>query len=669
VPELSTRVNMALADDGPLAAAWPDWRARPAQRRMALAVADTLEQGGVLLAQLPTGSGKTLAYLVPLLLSGVRAVVATSTHVLQHQLAGSDLPRLAQALGRPVQVAVLKGRGRYVCLQRLRDAVQRGPRPGELPHHARLRDLLHWAQASRDGDVDEQPRLAGDPAVRAAITSTSESCLRQACPSWADCHVERARGRAAQADVVVINHHVWLSELRAQRQGRSAGVPRSAVLVFDEAHALHDLARQWHTVRADAASVSRFWADLAELALGPLRGAAPWAGLALQGGRALGALSTALQGSTPREGLQAWPLADALAARELGIALQWTHRALQAAAGADPRLDVLRGRAVAIAEVLQGVLSAAGEQPTWLEWRDARHWAMVRPGPPAGEAAAQELATGAAWGARAVVHTSATLDDGAGDGAEDGQGGRWHADALGLTPSTLAWRTLPREPESALAGAAWHVPPDLPDPADPTHGEALARCVAHWAQRVGGPVLVLTTTRRAADRIATALLTELPPRWRVLRASGESGREGWQALRDDAPAVVVASGAFWRGVDVPGNRLRLVVVDKLPFVPPDDPWLQRRLARARARGLDAFDAVQVADVAMALRQAAGRLIRAPADRGLFVVGDARLRQRAYAPRLRAALANWRWLEDDAAVAAWLDALALTRASTMGQPPA
>lgn len=664
MPELSTRVNAALADDGALAAAWPDWRARPAQRRMALAVADTLEQGGVLLAQLPTGSGKTLAYLVPLLLSGVRAVVATSTHVLQHQLASGDLPRLVQALGRPVQVALLKGRGRYVCLQRLRDAVQRGPRPGELPQHARLRDLLHWAQASRDGDVDEQPRLASDPAVRTAITSTSESCLRQACPSWADCHVERARRRAGEADVVVINHHVWLSELRAQRQGRSAGVPRSAVLVFDEAHALHELARQWHSARADVAAVSRFWADLAELAQGPLRGAAPWAGLALQGGRALRALSAALQGSTPREGLQAWPLAEALAARELGIALQWTHRALEAAAGADPRLAVLRGRAVAIAEVLQGVLSAAGEQPTWLEWRDAQHWAMVRPGPPAGEAAAQELATGAAWGARAVVHTSATLDDGAGDG----HGGHWHADALGLTPSTLAWRVLPSEPDTPLAGAAWHVPPDLPDPADPAHGEALARRVAHWAQRVGGPVLVLTTTRRAADRIAAALLTELPPRWRVLRASGDGGREGWQALRGDVPTVVVASGAFWRGVDVPGNRLRLVVVDKLPFVPPDDPWLQRRLARARASGQDAFDAVQVADAAMALRQAAGRLIRGPADQGLFVVGDVRLRQRAYAPRLRAALASWRWLEDGAAVADWLDALVLTRASTTDRRP-
>lgn len=659
MPELNARVDAALAEDGPLASAWPGWRIQPAQRRMALAVADTLERGGALLAQLQTGGGKTLAYLVPLLLSGTRAVVATSTHVLQHQLAASELPRLAQALGRPVQVGVLKGRGRYVCLQRLREAVQRGPRPGELPRHARMRELLVWAQSSRDGDVDEQPRLTSDPTLRAAITSTSESCLRQACPSWADCHVERARRRAGDADVVVINHHVWLSELRAQRHGRTAGVPRSDTLVFDEAHALHELARQWHTARTDFAAVARFWADLGDLAQGPMRGAAPWAGLALQGGRALRALSMSLHGAAPREGLQAWPLADALVARELGIALQWAHRALAAAEGGDARLGALRERAVAIAEVLQGVLSAAGDQPTWLEWHDNQRWAMVRPGPHASEAAARELATGVDWGARSVVHTSATLGD------EPGL--RWHGDALGLVPSAVAWRVLPSEPDTPVGGAAWHVPPDLPDPADPAHGEALARCVAHWAERVGGQVLVLTTTRRAADRIAAALLTALPPRWRVQHATGESGRQGWQALRDETPTVVVASGAFWRGVDVPGNRLRLVVVDKLPFVPPDDPWLQQRLDRARASGLDAFDAVQVTDVAMALRQAAGRLIRGPDDRGLFVVGDVRLRQRAYAPRLLAAMANWRWLEDDASVQAWLDEMALTRASTTGHP--
>jgi ATP-dependent DNA helicase DinG len=659
LPELIAHVNAAFADDGPLATAWPGWRAQTAQQGMAQAVAQVLEQGGVLLAQLPTGSGKTLAYLVPVLLSGARAVVATSTHLLQHQLAAYELPRLAQALGRPVRVAVLKGRGRYVCLQRLREAVQRGPRPGELQRHAHLRELLAWAQASRDGDLDEQARLAGDAALQAALTSSSESCLRQACPSWGDCHVERARRRAGEADLVVINHHVWLSELRAQREGRTVGVPRHAVLVFDEAHALHELARHWHTAHADASAMARFWADLAALAHGAVRGAAPWAGLALQGERALRALALALQTAPVREGLQPWPLAPSTEARELGMALQLAHRALVAAQGSDTRVAVLRDRAVAIAEVLQGLLAPDGDEPTWLEWHDTPHWALVRPGPDASDTTAHELATGAAWGARCVVHTSATL------GAEPGL--HWHRDALGL-PASGAVRALHIESALFLSGAAWHVPAELPEPADPGHGEALARCVAAWAARLGGHALVLTTTRRAAVRMAAALRAELPPAWRVLGASGEGSRQAWQALRGDPsrlPVVVVASGAFWRGLDVPANGLKLVVVDKLPFAPPDDPWLQRRLVRARARGLDAFASVQLADTAMALRQAAGRLIRGPADRGLFVVGDVRLRTRAYGPALSAALAGWRWLDGEGEVDGWL--AALTTASTTERP--
>ncbi|MCM3564155.1 ATP-dependent DNA helicase [Hydrogenophaga intermedia] len=659
--ELITRLQHALAGDGPLARAWPGWHAREPQRRMALAVAATLEEGGVLLAQQATGSGKTIAYLLPVLLSGVRAIVATSTHVLQHQLAAGEIPRLAQALGLPVRAAVLKGRGRYVCLHRVQEAVQRGPRPGALAQHARLRELLEWAQRSREGDLDELPAVADDPALRAVVVSTSESCLRQACPRWSDCHVERARRRAGEADVVVINHALWLGELRAKRQGRSAGVPGASAVVFDEAHALRDQVQQWHTTRAEAPALARFWRDVEELAQGPARGAAPWAALALQGRRALRSLALALQTDLAREGLQPWPPMNAALARDLGFALQGVHQALRAAQGSDVRVAALGERAVRFASVLQGVLAPAGDDSAWLDWRDAAHWALVRPGADAGPAAAHELATGAAWGARSVVHTSATLGD------EPGL--RWHRDALGLHAAAPV-RVLAAEEAAPWPGAAWHVPRGLPEPAEPGHGEALARCIAAWAPQLDGHALVLTTTRRAAQRMALVLAQTMPTQWRVLHASEEGHRRAWAALRSEdprrSPTVVVASGAFWRGLDVPDNALRLVVVDKLPFAPPDDPWLQRRLEHARAQGQDPFASVQLVDAAMALRQAAGRLIRGPQGRGLFVVGDVRLRSRAYGPRLAAALAQWRWLEDEVAVNEWLSAQALTTASTTGR---
>jgi ATP-dependent DNA helicase DinG len=632
---------------------------------MALAVADTLQDGGVLLAQQATGSGKTLAYLLPVLLSGARAIVATSTHVLQHQLATGELPRLVQALGLSVRAVVLKGRGRYVCLQRVQDAVQRGPRPGALQHHARLRELLEWAQRSREGDLDELPTLADDPALRAAVVSTSENCLRQACPRWTDCHVERARRRAGEADVVIINHALWLSELRAKRQGRSAGVPSAPVLVFDEAHALREQVQHWHTSRAAAPAIARFWRDVEELAQGPARGAAPWAALALQGQRALRSLALALQAAAAREGLQHWPSVPAALARELGVALQMAHQGLVSAQGSDVRLAALVERAVGFAGVLQGVLVPGDGQgdSAWLDWGDAERWTLVRPGADAGPAAAHEVATGVAWGARSVVHTSATL----GDEPEL----HWHREAMGLHLAAPV-RVLPMDDPTPLPGAAWHVPSGLPEPADPEHAPALAQCIADWAHRLDGHVLLLTTTRRAAQRMVGSLARVMPPHWRVLHGSEEGQRRAWAALRSEdpqrSPLVVVASGAFWRGLDVPDNRLRLVVVDKLPFAPPDDPWLQRRLVQAREQGLDPFASVQLVDAAMALRQAAGRLIRGPGARGLFVVGDVRLRSRAYGPRLMAALTHWRWLEDEAALNDWFDdAQAFTRASTTGRP--
>ena len=654
--DLKLNVHAAFAPDGPLAGAWAGWHPRAPQTQMALAVADTLHGGGALAVQLAPGAGKTLAYLVPALLWGGHTVVSTATHVLQHQLAHQELPRLAAALGRPVQAAVLKGRSRYVCLQRLHEAVQRGPAVGALAQHLRLRDWLDWARGPVSGDLDDLPAAGADPALQASITSTSESCLGQTCTHWDACHVERARQRAAQAPVVVSNHHLWLGELRASRQGRSAGVPRARALVFDEAHALHDLARHWHTARAERTAVLRFWADLASLAQGAARGAAPWHGLARQGELVLKALSRQLTAAMPRDGLQAWPAVGQEVLRELGRLLQTAHRALQAAQGSEPRLPALRERAVGFAQALQGLLLPEAGQPTWLEWQGPQHWAMVRPGPEAAADQAQELASGAAWGARSVVHTSATL------GGEPGL--RWHIDAMGWAPSG-AVRALVPDAEAVPEGVAWHVPEDLPEPADQAHGEALARRVAAWAQRLDGPVLMLTTTRRAADRMAQALAQLLPAGWTLRLALDDGQGAAWRALRgagERTRLVVIASGALWRGLDLPGNRLRLVVVDKLPFAPPDDPWLQRRLDRARARGEDPFATVQLGDAAMALAQAAGRLVRGSGDRGLFVVGDVRLLTRAYAPRLAAALQGWRRL-DAGEVDGWLDALALTRAST------
>ena len=235
------------------------------------------------------------------------------------------------------------------------------------------------------------------------------------------------------------------------------------------------------------------------------------------------------------------------------------------------------------------------------------------------------------------------------------------------SPRTLRLQTSGEDP----CAAALYVPDDLPEPAEATHSQALAERIVPWIERLGGRCLVLATTRRAAQRLAQALQERGRPGWQVLLVGDKPTHAALQALRradGGPPTIVVASGALWQGIDVPGEALQLLVIDKLPFAPPDDPWLQRRLERARAVGADPFTSVQLADAAMALRQGAGRLIRRAGDRGLIVIGDVRLRRRAYGPALLAALPACRWLDSEGEVQAWLDELqALTRPSTTDRP--
>ncbi|WP_158515837.1 ATP-dependent DNA helicase [Hydrogenophaga sp. PBC] len=662
---LMARVAQALAPEGALARAWPEWRAREAQAAMAQAGAQTVEEGGALLVEAPAGSGKTLAYLLPWLLSGRRAVISTSTHVLQRQLAERDLPRLASATGQAVRVAVLKGRGRYVCLARLQAAVDMGPRIGAPAEHAWLRELLLWAERGGDGDLDQVAGVDTIAGLHGRVTSTSENCARQACARWAECHVERARRAAQAADVVVINHHVWLAELQRQRRGRPRLLPEVDVVVFDEAHALHGLRARLDAEVIEHTALQRLWADLTALADGPLRGLQAWRLLAHDGQVATRGLAQALGAAVSREGRQAWPLGDRQAPWRLATAVAAAQAALRASADADPRLGRLLERTRAAAAVLHTLLSSDDPAAVWLDWQSREDWACLRPAVENDALAAHALVTGTSLGARSVVHASATL------GQDEAL--LWHRDALAVgadwSPRTLRLRVGDEDP----GAAALYVPEGLPEPAEATHPQALAERIVPWIELLGGRCLVLATTRRAAQRLAQALQARGRPGWRVLLVGDKPTHAALQALRHaggGAPTIVVACGALWQGIDVPGEALQLLVIDKLPFAPPDDPWLQRRLERARAVGADPFTSVQLADAAMALRQGAGRLIRRAGDRGLIVIGDVRLRRRAYGPALLAALPACRWLDTEGEVQAWLGELeALTRSSTTDRPSA
>ncbi len=662
---LEIGVVASFAADGSLARAHGGLRTRQGQQDMATAVARAIEAGDCLAVEAGTGVGKTFAYLVPVLLSGRRALLSTATQALQDQLYGRDIPAVARALGVPVRVALLKGRSSYVCLHRAEQALHgpasAGPRDPAIA--AGLAQVLRWAALSRSGDLAELEALDERSPLRPLVTSTRDNCLGGSCPRHGECHVNRARAEALQADWVVINHHLFFADQLLQESGVATLLPAAEVVVFDEAHQLNDTGIPFLGQAVGSGSLRELARDLATQ--GPLwaRGQRPWAHLALgveQAARAiaavprqpgtLGARSRWL-GAAP-EGVDATAWVRAVA--NLAQTLSASHEALIATAQAAAELDRLHVRVQTLQSLWGGIAASSGPasaQPDavrWMEWGEGgRSWRVVCAPPDS-------------W-----VFSSATLGS---DHTLD-----WFTRGLGLD-ALPGLRTLRvPSPFDHATQAALYVPHDLPEPGDAAHTPALADAVARWASRLGGRTLVLTTTLRAAARMAEHL-QGLVAQGRcaplqVLAQGRLSKRALLARFRGATEAsVLVASASFWEGVDLAGDVLQLLVIDKLPFPPPDDPLMQARGQRLEAQGLSAFNHAFLPEAAMALKQGAGRLIRSEADRGVLVIGDRRLLTRSYGNRLLAALPAMRRLVDEDDMAAALDALVLTRPSTRDRPP-
>ncbi|MDP2263925.1 MAG: ATP-dependent DNA helicase [Hydrogenophaga sp.] len=676
--ELEARVAQAFGPLGALHRHRPDLQPRAGQTDMATAVARALVAHEHLVVEAGTGVGKTFAYLLPVLLSGRRAILSTATQALQDQLFSRDIPAVTQALGLPVRVALLKGRASYVCLQRLDQACKADGQVRRDPAlTAALGQVAAWARRSVAGDLAELPGLDEHSPLRPLISSTSANCLGAACPQSSACHVNRAREQAQAAEWVVVNHHLLLTELDpAKLAGVAALLPAPDVVVVDEAHQLPDTASQ---VLGRSVS-SRFLREIADdlATLGPLRarGMQPWAHLVLALQQASMAISRLAApsglvrlrwtGQAP-EGLE---LADwRLVATELARALHAAERALSGSAQAAADLELLRGQVASVLSLwtdLNQPRSHPGDV-RWLEWGAgegaARSWQLV--GVP-GEHAPwfRSLVDPGAGGPPSWVFTSATL------GNDDAL--TWFTSRVGLAGQSGVRSLRLPSPFDHASQAALYVPADLPEPPDAAHTLALAEAVARWASRLGGRTLVLTTTLRATRRLADHL------RWMVgQRRCGplevlDQGSLGKRTLLDrfraagtegsQRSAVLVASMGFWEGVDLPGAMLQLLVIDKLPFPPLDDPLVQARAEASEMQGQRSFDAVHLPDCIQALQQGAGRLIRSETDQGVLVIADRRLLTRSYATRVLAALPSMRRLVDEDDMDRALSAL-LTRSST------
>jgi len=623
----------------PLARSIPGFTPRDQQIAFADAVAKTIAQRGQLIAEAGTGTGKTFAYLVPALLSGGKVIISTGTKNLQDQLFQRDLPVVRAALNAPVTTALLKGRANYICHYHL----ERTQKEGKLDSRADvryLRDIARFAKHSTSGDKAALSTVPETAAVWSQVTSTRDNCLSTECPHYQECFVMKARKEALQADVVVVNHHLFFADVMLKDEGVSELLPACNTVIFDEAHQLPDTATlffgeqvshaQVQELARDAtAAVLTEAADARELvdALGNLSLAARQFRLAMDRPPGKYAHSTLTHAEFADElaklaRLVAQVAKDLGAQAERGEQLAACARraadlreriARWAAAGNDKRTDY--------GEADGG--DGNGDDAAFIRWLDVSQMGWQLHTSPLSVAAIfeQQIAdTAKAW-----IFTSATL-------AVNGDFDHYRSE-MGLSwADTACWESPFNYAEQALL----YVPTGLPAPNQAAHTEAVIDAALPVLKASGGRAFLLFTSLRAMDR-AQDLLREAFARdgldYPILVQGTGSRTELLERFRFLGNAVLLGSQSFWEGVDVRGEALSVVVIDKLPFAPPDDPVLQARLDHLAKRGGNPFFDYQVPQAAISLKQGAGRLIRSETDRGVLMICDLRLVDKPYGRKL------------------------------------
>ena len=635
------RVARAFEAQGLLANLEPALTVRVGQVHMAKEVARTIDEGGVLAVEAGTGVGKTFAYLVPALLSGKRTLLSTATKTLQDQLYNRDIPRLLTALKVPVRVALLKGRSSYLCLQRLGEARQH-LNAQDFCQHADLAQVEIWAMATRSGDLSELGSLDENSPVLPLVTSTRENCLGSTCPQAGSCHINQARRTAKAADIVVINHHLFFADLHVRESGVAELLPTVSTVVFDEAHQLNDvgiqfLARQWSTHQVEV-----LCRELEHQ--GPLLAmvSTSWRSVVFDIVHAVAALRGVV-GETV-EGRLPWstqaPLG--LSASGWNQCLMALHSSLRAAIGVLSQLQdhegaahALRLRVVSLFEDVSAFSEPA--DPGVVRWLEIGKSVRLLQSPLHIADALRPLLLGTDTGLDRLqpswVFTSATLGHDATLA--------WFITSCGLTNARVLRVDSPFD---YAAQAVLYVPTHCPRPSDPMHSECVAMLAAQGAEILGGRTLVLTTSLRAMCSIGEALRQHFTEGSRIdVLVQGELSKRELTDRFCRAPRegtrgnVLVASASFWEGIDVPGDALQMVVIDKLPFAPPDDPLVEARSRALKLIGKNPFQHLHVPHAAVALKQGAGRLIRSETDRGVLLICDSRLVQNGYGRKIMAAL--------------------------------
>ncbi|MDR5757280.1 ATP-dependent DNA helicase [Caballeronia sp. LZ035] len=617
----------------------------PPAEDLGIATAKTAIDGGenTLIVEAGTGTGKTYAYLVPAMLWGGKVIVSTGTKHLQDQLFQRDIPTVRDALAVPVSVAMLKGRANYLCHYYLERTADNGRLPTRQDT-SHLQEIVRFAKITRTGDKAELASVPENSPVWPMVTSTRDNCLGQDCPHYKECFVMQARKEAQQADIVVVNHHLFFADVMLRDTGMAELLPMANTIIFDEAHQLPETATLFFGDTLSTTQLLELARDTVAEGLSHARDAADWTKLGAALERAARDLRLVFKEDSVRLSLgqlpDSHPLFDALDTLETHLAS--LAAALSAHAERAESLQALVRRARELQDLLSGwttpptsleravvadeqtAAEAAKEEPNeMVRWIEVfSHTVQLHETP---LSVAPIFAKQRAGVPRAWIFTSATLSV-RGDFTH-------YAAQMGL--NSRRSMTLP-SPFDYPSQGLLYVPRNLPQPSSPQFTDAVFEAALPVIEAAGGGAFVLCTTLRAVDRIATRLREVIERRgWdNPLLVQGDASRtELLDRFRAYGNAILVGSQSFWEGVDVRGDALSLVVIDKLPFAPPDDPVLAARLDALSKKGLSPFAVHQLPQAVITLKQGAGRLIRAETDRGVLMICDTRLVEKPYGRRI------------------------------------
>jgi ATP-dependent DNA helicase DinG len=615
-----------FAADGPLARAIPGYKLRPQQVDMAARIAAAIEGCRALVAEAGTGTGKTFAYLVPALQSGGKVIISTGTKTLQDQLFNRDLPTVRDALGVPATIALLKGRANYVCPYHLGRAVDSG-RFASKAEALHVRSIARFAKITDTGDKAECSQVPEDSGAWSQATSTRDNCLGQDCPQVKECFVIAARRAAMEADVVVVNHHLFFADVMLRDDGLGELLPACNTVIFDEAHQLPEVAGLFfgeaigtHQI-VELARDTRLEAIANAKDYAPLQEACKAVEKAAKDFRLAFHKEMRLAEAQWRDHADGQKQLDLLVVQ---LAEFGKHLDSQA-----PRSEGLATCLRRCQEIAVGLKHwqqppvADDPEDSFVRWAEVTQYSVVlnlTPLSVAGIFQRQMEGHPRSW-----IFTSATLAVGSDFGH--------YRNELGLAEAeTGLWGS----PFDYGRCALLYCPNDMPDPNSPLYHEAVAEAAWPAIQASGGRAFVLCTSLRAMRRIHELLKEKIEgcgSEFPLLLQGEGSKSELLERFRLLGNAVLVASQSFWEGVDVRGEALSLVVIDKLPFAPPDDPVLAARIEHLKRQGRNAFFEVQLPRAVISMKQGAGRLIRDETDRGVLMVCDPRMVEKPYGRRI------------------------------------